>query len=100
MFNGTSIWVIYVIIVIAAYLIFAYLLKWGVAFSLFLAFVIGILVVFLVPKQMTSAGDTASYTFLAGVSAFLVVASFVFVLVSNEKFVVFVHDDQAAAVCM
>ena len=100
MFNGTSIWILYIIIVIAAYLIFAYLLKWGAAFSLFLAFVIGILVVFLVPKQMVTGGDTASYTLLAGVSAFLVVAAFVFVLVSNEKFVVFVRDDDVSSVCM
>lgn len=90
MFNGSTIWVLYVIVVIAAYLIFAYLLDWGVAFSLFLAFVIGILVVFLVPKQMTGGGDSASYTLLAGVSSFLVVASFVFVLVSNERLTIFI----------
>lgn len=92
MFNGQSIWILYVIVVIAVYLIFAYLFKWGLAFSLFLAFVIGILVVFLVPKQMTGAGDAASYTLLAGVSSFLVVASFVFVLVSNEQLTVFINS--------
>jgi len=98
MFNGTSIWILYIIVVIAAYLIFAYLLRWGVAFSLFLAFVLGILAVFLVPKQIVTAGDTAAYTLLSAISAFLVVASFVFVLVSDEKFIAFTTAE--GAVCM
>lgn len=86
MFNGSTIWLLYIIAIIVAYLIFAYLLKWGVAFSLFLAFVVGILVVFLVPKNVTNAGDVAAFTALTAISSFLVIASFVWVIVSSKYF--------------
>ncbi len=86
MLNGTSIWLLYVVVVIIAYLIFAYLLHWEAPFSLFLAFVIGILVVFFVPKSITNAGEVVAATSLSVLSSFLVVASFVWVIVASKYF--------------
>lgn len=86
MLNRTSIWILYLVVVILVFLAALYLLKWSTATSLFVAFAAGILAVFLAPKQVGGLGDTASYSILAGVASFLLVASFVWVLIAPQSF--------------
>lgn len=86
MLNRASIWLLYVVVVIVVFALAAYALKWSTATSLFVALLIGLLAIFIAPKEVGGLGDTASYSILAGVASFLLVASFVWVLIAPRSF--------------
>lgn len=86
MLDRTSIWILYVVVVVLVVLVALYLLKASTATSLFAAFLVGMLVIFLVPKSVGGLGDAAAYSILAGVASFLLVASFIWALISPDSF--------------
>ena len=81
--NAGGLWFLYLVIIVLAFILFFFVLRWGLAWSIFIALVIGLLVVLIFSSAVTfdSAEDKNSVAALMTLAFILALIAFFFVLI-------------------
>lgn len=79
--NSPTLWGIYIATVIIIYALLAFLLNIPIPLALFLALLVGIVIIGFVPKDISSSHGRTSYITLSVLSSFFLIASAVWLLI-------------------